>query len=105
MCHLLELIFNAYRFITFYLVGLAIYLFTFTIIYLIISMREFTFLQLWAIGSLVGGVVEVVVVREIFEIVPFLIVVILFWGLLYTAVNYALVRHILSRIGSTENRG
>ena len=99
MCHPLELIFNAYRFTNFYLIGLAIYLFTFTVIWTIISKKEYNFLQLWAIGSAAGFIVEIIIVREIAEIVPLLIVAVLFWGLLYTAVNYTLVKYVSGKIG------
>ena len=99
MCHPLELIFNTYRFTHFYLVGLAIYLFTFTVIWLIISKRRYTFLQNWIIGFTVGFLVETIIVREIGEIISLLIVSFLFWGLLYTAVNYALVKYLSGRSG------
>lgn len=99
MCHPLELIFNTYRFTHFYLVGLVIYLFAFTVIWLISSKRRYTFLQNWMIGFTVGFVVEIIIVREIGEAIPLLIVSFLFWGLLYTAVNYTLVKYLLKRIG------
>ncbi len=99
MCHPLELIFNTYRFTHFYLVGLTIYLFTFTVIWLIISKRKYTFLQNWTIGFAVSFLIEIIIVREIDEIAPLLVVSFLFWGLLYTAVNYASVKYLLKRIG------
>ncbi len=99
-----ELIFNTYRFTHYYLPGLIIYIFTFTIIWLIISQRECTFFQLWMIGTVVGAFVEIVAVREIEEIVPLLVVVVLFWGLLYTAVNYTLVEYISHKMGLIKNK-
>ena len=103
MCHPLELIFNTYRFTHFYLIGLAIYLITFTIIWRIISKREYTFLQLLAIGSLVGFLVEMIIVREIGQIVPLIIVSVAFWGLLYTAVNYTIVKHVSNRFAKRSS--
>ena len=94
MCHALELIFNAERFTQFYLIGLMIYLFTFTVIWKIITYRDFNFWQLWGIGAAAGFIVEVVVVREISGI-PLLIVSLFFWGFLYTAVNYTIVKHMI----------
>lgn len=104
MCHSLELIYNTYRFTHFYIVGLIIYLITFTVIWLIISRREYTFLQLWTIGFIVGFIIEIIIVREIGEIIPLLIVSVLFWGLLYTAINYELVKRISKKIG-LEGKG
>ena len=99
MCHPLELIFNTYRFTHFYFVGLVIYLVTFTVIWLIISRRRYTFLQNWIIGFTVGFLIEIIIVREIGEIIPLLIVSFLFWGLFYTAVNYTLVKYLSKRCG------
>lgn len=101
MCHPLELSFNTYRFTHFYLIGIAIYLITFTIIWRFISKKEYTFPQLWAIGSTAGFIIEIIIVREISEIIPLLIAAILFWGLLYTAVNYTIVKYISNKIGLT----
>jgi len=91
MCHTLELIFNAESFTRFYLIGLMIYLFAFTIIWKIITYRDFNFWQLWGIGAAAGFAVEVVIVREILG-APLLIVSVFFWGFLYTAVNYTIVK-------------
>ncbi|MBS7269698.1 MAG: hypothetical protein KIH10_12775 [Candidatus Freyarchaeota archaeon] len=101
MCHPLEL--NFYRFTTFYIIGLAIYLSTFTIIWVVISIKDYTFIKTfiknWIIGSAIGFLVKIIIVREIYEIAPLLIVSILFWGLLYTTINYTIVKYISKRLG------
>lgn len=87
-----------------YLIGLAIYLTAFTAIYLVISRAEYGFLKLWVIGAVIGMLVEgplgILTVSGVLEgglesTPAFLIVTIFFWGLLYTAINYSIVRRIL----------
>ncbi|MFB0563562.1 MAG: hypothetical protein ACETWM_20365 [Candidatus Lokiarchaeia archaeon] len=87
-----------------YLVGLAIYLLAFTAIYLVIFRAEYSFKKLWLIGAIIGALVEVplgiltvsgVVTGGVEDIFALFIVTILFWGLLYTAVNYSIVKRIL----------
>jgi len=91
-----------------YLIGLVIYLFAFTVIYLVISRKDYGFKALWIIGALIGGllvelplgILTTVGIIEggiplTSEGVPgFFIVVTFFWGLLYTAANYSIVRSV-----------
>ena len=86
-----------------YLIGLAIYLLAFTAIYLVISRAEYSFQKLWVIGAIIGALVEVplgiltvsgIVEGGIEDILGLLFVTVFFWGLLYTAVNYSIVKRV-----------
>ena len=87
-----------------YLIGLAIYLLAFTAIYLVISRAEYSFQKLWVIGAIIGALVEVpleiltvsgIVKGGVEDILGVLIVTVFFWGLLYTAVNYSIVKRVV----------
>jgi hypothetical protein len=86
-----------------YLIGLAIYLLAFTAIYSVISRAEYSFQELWVIGAIIGALVEVplgiltvsgIVKGGVEDILGLLIVTVFFWGLLYTAVNYSIVKRV-----------
>jgi len=97
-----------------YFAGLAIYLFAFTVIYEVISKKDYSFKRLWMIGALIGGllielplgllttlgIMEGGIPFTVEGLPGFLIVIIFFWGLLYTATNYSVVKYISRRLQS-----
>ncbi|MFQ5892593.1 MAG: hypothetical protein ACE5HW_07350, partial [Candidatus Methanofastidiosia archaeon] len=80
-----------------YLIGLAVYLFGFAVIYLIISRKEYSFKKLWLIGAVSGAIIEIpleIVTVGIIDIPGRIRTTVFFWGLLYTAINYSIVRRV-----------